>query len=242
MKKLLVSLLMGCLVLGMVACGSNADSAPQDGGNDTVVETPVDTEPVATEPATEPVEQDTEVVEEPEAPVEDKVAYTYTDVSATMYAKKAVNVRDLPSTDGNVIEGLSFAEEVAVTGKCNETGWYRVSYGGETGYVSGSYLVSEKPVAQSVATAPAEPAPVEPEVVLEKSPYLLWDVPVYHAETDSMVYYYVPGHDMHHYYYYQYVCELLTQNNGRTGEYYSVSHPMGTFQEGEVFMAQVFVK
>lgn len=99
---------------------------------------------------TEEVPENSEAVEEPVAP---KTEYTYSALDKTMYAKSSVNVRDLPSTDGERIGGLSARQEVHVTGQCNETGWYRIAYGDETGYVSNSYIVAEKP---------AEPQP-EPE-------------------------------------------------------------------------------
>ena len=98
----------------------------------------------------EEVVSEEEAVEEPVAP---KTEYTYSALDKTMYAKSSVNVRDLPSTDGERVGGLSARQEVHVTGQCNETNWYRIDYNGETAYVSNSYLVSEKP---------AEPQP-EPE-------------------------------------------------------------------------------
>lgn len=69
------------------------------------------------------------------------IAYTYTDMSKTMYAKSAVNVRSLPSTSGTRLGSLSKNQEVAVTGQCNETGWYRISYNGGEGFVSNKYLI-----------------------------------------------------------------------------------------------------
>lgn len=71
--------------------------------------------------------------------------YTYSEMERNMYAKQAVNVRDLPSTDGTRVGGLSYAQEVTVTGQCNETKWYRISYNGVNAYVSNNYLVTEKP-------------------------------------------------------------------------------------------------
>lgn len=71
--------------------------------------------------------------------------YTYTDIAETMYAKTALNVRSLPSTAGEVIGVLSKEQEVTITGKCNETGWYRIVYNGSVGYVSNSYLTTEGP-------------------------------------------------------------------------------------------------
>ena len=72
------------------------------------------------------------------------LTYTYTDMDATKYAKSAVNVRNLPNTDGEKLGGLSTNNEVKVTGQCNETGWYRIEYDGNTAYVSDSYLVDNK--------------------------------------------------------------------------------------------------
>ena len=110
-----------------------------------------------------------------------KLTYTYTELSATMYAKSAVNVRDLPSTDGNKLGGLSSGQAVTVTGKCNETGWYRIDYNGSVAYVSNSYLVDNKP---------AEPKPEEPSKPNnpEECPY-----PLYQVEDNwtSISWYYV---------------------------------------------------
>lgn len=112
----------------------------------TEIETEVQTE-VENETQTE-----SEVPSEPEAPT-----YTYTDLNKTMYAKSSVNVRDLPSTDGNKLGGLSKAQEVHVTGQCNETSWYRIEYSGSVGYVSNNYLQDSKP-AEEVATQPTQPS------------------------------------------------------------------------------------
>lgn len=91
-----------------------------------------------------------------------KLEYTYTDMDKTMYAKSSVNVRSLPSTDGEKLGGLSKVQEVHVTGQCNETGWYRIDYNGSTGYVSSSYLVNDKPAEPT--PEPEEPTqPSEPE-------------------------------------------------------------------------------
>lgn len=67
-------------------------------------------------------------------------AYTYTDLSKVMYAQQSVNVRDLPSTDGNKLGALSLNQEVTVTRQCNETSWYRIEYNGAAAYVSSQYL------------------------------------------------------------------------------------------------------
>ena len=79
--------------------------------------------------------------------------YTYTDMSATMYATQTVNVRTLPSTDGDKVGSLSTNQEIAVTGQCNETSWYRFDYNGQTAYVSNNYVSDTK-----IEVAAAEPA------------------------------------------------------------------------------------
>uniref|UniRef100_UPI004055E6FB SH3 domain-containing protein n=1 Tax=Acetatifactor sp. TaxID=1872090 RepID=UPI004055E6FB len=86
--------------------------------------------------------EETKVVETEEIVTE----YTYSEMNKTMYAKSAVNLRDMPSTNGNKVGSLKSGQEVKVTGQCNETGWYRLE-GNQ--YVSNNYLVTSKPVAQT---------------------------------------------------------------------------------------------
>lgn len=97
-----------------------------------------------TESETETSESDTEIPSEQPSEEPEEPEYTYTEMSKVMYAKSSVNIRDLPSTEGNKLGGLYENDEVKVTGKCNETGWYRIEYRGKVGYVSGNYLVDEK--------------------------------------------------------------------------------------------------
>ena len=102
-----------------------------------------------TEEPTEVVEEVTEVPEPTE--VAEVSPYTYTDLSQTLYAQSTVNVRDLPEQTGAKVGSLTTNQEVTVTGQCNETGWYRISYNGGEGFVSNSYLGSEKVKSQSTA-------------------------------------------------------------------------------------------
>ncbi len=81
------------------------------------------------------------------------LTYTYTDMDATMYAQKTVNVRSLPNTDGEKLGSLSTNDEVKVTGQCAETSWYRIEYSGGVAYVSDSYLGNDKVVMQAEAPA-----------------------------------------------------------------------------------------
>ena len=119
-------------------------------------ETPTESETVPTETA--PAESPAPTVEPTAAPVVTETTtaadagYTYSELNQTMYAKSAVNVRDLPSTDGKKIGSLKASQEITVTGKCDQTGWYRFDWNSTTGYVSDRYIVSEKPIS-NVATA-----------------------------------------------------------------------------------------
>ena len=102
------------------------------------------TEPEAT---TEPEETaNSEQVEIPASP------YTYTDMSATMYALQTVNVRDLPDTSGNKLGSLSTNDEITISAKCNETGWYRFEYKGSVAYVSDKYVGENKVEFQQTST------------------------------------------------------------------------------------------
>ncbi len=110
------------------------------------------TEPV--EPVAVTAEPDTKPSAEPVAASAGAAAeagYTCTEMTQTMYVKSAVNVRDLPSTDGKKIGSLKASQEITVTGKCDQTGWYRFDWNNTTGYVSDKYIVSEKPAVNTVA-------------------------------------------------------------------------------------------
>lgn len=164
-----------CAALMLTACGSKETTSNETAVTETtsVESTEITTteaavaEPTvepAVEPTAEPTEAPTETapaespapaVEPTTAPVESttvSTGYTYSELSQTMYAKSAVNVRDLPSTDGKKIGSLKASQEITVTGKCDQTGWYRFGWNGTTGYVSDKYIVSEKPAVNTVAS------------------------------------------------------------------------------------------
>ena len=71
--------------------------------------------------------------------------YTFSDFYKDMYTTANINVRDLPTTDGNKIGGFMRGTKVLVTGQCKETGWYRVEYDDGIGYVSDEYLSIKLP-------------------------------------------------------------------------------------------------
>lgn len=159
MKKKLVAVMLGIMMMSfaLVGCGDKTTESA------VAIETEMVTEAV-TEESTEVVEEvteteePTEVVEEvTEVPEPTEVVevspYTYTDLSQTLYAQSTVNVRDLPEQSGAKVGSLTTNQEVTVTGQCNETGWYRISYNGGEGFVSNSYLGSEKVKSQSTASS-----------------------------------------------------------------------------------------
>ncbi len=84
------------------------------------------------------------------------LAYSYTDMDATMYVQKGVNVRSLPTKSGEKLGSLSTNDEVKVTGQCAETSWYRIEYNGQVGYVNNSYLGNEKVVVKTQSESLAE--------------------------------------------------------------------------------------
>ena len=163
-----------CAALMLTACGSKETTSNETASTETtsaettsVESTEVTTtEAATTEPTVEPAETPTEseathtetpapAVEPTAAPVEStavSTGYTYSELNQTMYAKSAVNVRDLPSTDGKKIGSLKASQEITVTGKCDQTGWYRFELNNTTGYVSDKYIVSEKPAVNTVAS------------------------------------------------------------------------------------------
>lgn len=162
-----------CAALMLTACGSKETTSNETASTETIsVESTemATTEAAVAEPVTEPTVEPTEApmeskaapaespapaVEPTTAPVEStavSTGYTYSELSQTMYAKSAVNVRDLPSTDGKKIGSLKANQEITVTGKCDQTGWYRFELNNTTGYVSDKYIVSEKPAVNTVAS------------------------------------------------------------------------------------------
>lgn len=74
-----------------------------------------------------------------------KKTYTYTDLDQVMYISKTTNARSLPSKDGTKREELRITKAVKVTGKCNETGWYRITYNHRDSYVDGSCISATRP-------------------------------------------------------------------------------------------------
>lgn len=180
-----------CAALMLTACGSKETTSNKTASTETTSVTATETNSVestemtTTEATVEPTEAPTETpaespapaVESTAAPVEStavSTGYTYSELSQTMYAKSAVNIRDLPSTDGKKIGSLKASQEITVTGKCDQTGWYRFDGNNTTGYVSDKYIVSEKPAGNNTAATQqntATPAPAQTTTTGSSEPY-----------------------------------------------------------------------
>lgn len=183
-KNLTLMAVAMSIVLSLSACGNTAQTnntesvaAESTESVENSTEAFVPEEELSSEESTEESVDETEATEsvaetvtETQEPVADEAVidvktvsetkttdagYTYSDLSKTMYAKSTVNVRSLPSTSGSKLGSLSKNQEVAVTGQCNETGWYRISYNNAEGFVSNKYLADE-PVAAAAGTKTAQ--------------------------------------------------------------------------------------
>lgn len=191
MKKRLVAAMFAVMMISLVGCGKASEPMPIEATE--VVEESETEATETTEEATEVEAQDEvaddDVAEKPvvdEEPVAEEPSspYSYTELSQTMYAQSTVNVRDLPEQSGAKLGSLSTNQEVTVTGQCNETGWYKISYNGGEGFVSDSYLGNEKvavksqstaksqstSTSQSTSQAEAQPAQEAPATEPEKQP------------------------------------------------------------------------
>lgn len=210
MKRKTVSILLVATLISSLAVGcgkKEADTTPTETAGATEI---VETESTEATEVVETENTETDEVAETETQEQTETAeqspYSYTDMSATMYAQRTVNVRDLPDTSGNKLGGLSTNDEVAVTGKCNETGWYRISYNGSEAFVSNNYLgenkVEVKQATQSASEQSADSqqstagqeATAQPSEELPSNPYTLNTLV---EDTGSSVSYYIltePGY------------------------------------------------
>mgnify|MGYP002773426140 CR=1 FL=1 len=181
MKKSLVAAMFAVMMISLVGCGKASE--PKTIETTEVVEEVTETEE-ATEVEAQDAVVDDDVAEKPvvdEEPVAEEPAspYSYTDLSQTLYAQSTVNVRDLPEQTGAKLGSLSTNQEVTVIGQCNETGWYKISYNGGEGFVSNSYLGSEKvavkskssSTTQSTSQAESQPAQEAPAETTDDNPY-----------------------------------------------------------------------
>ncbi|MBY0552148.1 MAG: SH3 domain-containing protein [Candidatus Obscuribacterales bacterium] len=79
---------------------------------------------------------------------------TQSAIIANYLSSPSVRLRSKPSLNGNTLTEIPRGAKLSVSGK--ESGWYKVSYNGQTGYVYGGLVDFKKPA--SVAHAPASSA------------------------------------------------------------------------------------
>ena len=103
----------------------------------------------AEEEQTEVPEEQTETPEEQTQEAEVSSLYIE-EVSETVWATDAVNVREAADTSSGRLGGLGKGESITRTGIC-ENGWSRVDYNGTTAYVHSDYLTTTEPVEEEPA-------------------------------------------------------------------------------------------
>ena len=75
-----------------------------------------------------------------------KAELTYKELDDILYTTDGLNVRNQPSEAGEVIGFLAEGQKALITGRCNETGWYRIVYEDEVGYACDEFFTTECPV------------------------------------------------------------------------------------------------
>ena len=138
---------VGVLAGAVAGCGSK--ETEDVAGTEVVVATETEEEteiPEETEVTEETETTETELPEETETP-----AFAVTELSATKYATQTVNVRKGPGSDHEKLGSLTAGQKVTVTGQA-DTGWFRIDYNGEEGYVSDKYLSDQKVSAPAKGT------------------------------------------------------------------------------------------
>lgn len=114
-------------------------------------ETQPETAEASTEAESEAVVRETETAAAA-VPTTAAAAKTYAvkEINKTMYAIKAVNVRENYSTDSAILSSLKAGQEVHATGE-SDNGWIRIDYSGKTAYVAKSYLSVNKADVETTA-------------------------------------------------------------------------------------------
>lgn len=142
MKKQILTVVLSLMTLSTIiltGCGTTKNESLLNSETENVIET-IDTEDFGGDEE----ERGREAEYTGKSEESNAETYSYTELTTKLYAGTKVNVRNLPSAEGEIIGGLTLNQEVNVTGKCNETGWYRIEYDDGEGFVSDSYLLENK--------------------------------------------------------------------------------------------------
>ena len=125
MRWLTVALVMGMVLMCLAGCGAKAKE-PETSQEATNTPAPtLEATPVPT-PTPEPKLEEN--------------GFTFTIMDEVMFTTANLNVRMLPNTEGEKFGMFHKGAEVQVSGQCEQTGWYRVDYNGQIGYVSNEYM------------------------------------------------------------------------------------------------------
>lgn len=143
--------------------------------------TPVPTDvpepsPESTPEATEAPEATPEATPEPtaEPDVPQDPSITVSEMNDTVYVTgSGVNIRIAPGTEYDVVANLSRGTELKRTGSTSN-GWSRVTYDGETAYISNSYVSTDKP--DPVVSEKSGTVVVKKDANLRKGPGTEYDV------------------------------------------------------------------
>ncbi len=150
----------------------DAEQPPVD-----IPDEPVVTQPVVTEPAvtttTEATTTEATTTEETTTQAEELKTYP-------AYANSSVNIRSLPSTDGERLGHLDVGDEILVVAML-ENGWYEVIYNSGRAYAFGDYLTLSDEEIPPQATLPAEETTTAETDATEELPSTEYDIQVMYA-------------------------------------------------------------
>lgn len=189
-----------CITVMAAGCGKGNEnqgpSVPTGGLESSVTPDPVLTPDLTEEPSEAPAETPTEAPTEtpttaptqttaptatPEPTKEPtavptptnppKQEYTYTGMGFKEFWTTAnLNMRTLPSKEGEIITLAPKGSKVIVIRKCNETGWYEVEYNEKTGFMSNDYLTDKAPVTPTATPVPGTEEPAATPTAAPETP------------------------------------------------------------------------
>ena len=144
-RKILAMAGVSAMMIGLVACGSKAESN------------------IAESATPAPTAEATPTPEVPEATPTPAVEMSQTasgvniiKQSGTYYAVEGVNVRSDCSTDADIITGTLVGQQLTSTGVSEDGQWVEVSINDQTGYVNAQYVSTEAPAGAATADAAAQ--------------------------------------------------------------------------------------
>lgn len=136
-KKVKLIVLLLVMILVVTACGTTEDSERPDVNQNSQSEVQSEQESEKeSEEQTEDVQDTTQNVTEEEEIQNTEIA---NETETKLYVQTKVNVRSLPSTDGEKLGQLAKNQEVIALGEAVD-GWQKIRYNEEIGYVSAQYL------------------------------------------------------------------------------------------------------